>query len=307
VQHARSITVTIVIALLLWAAPPVFTQSSAPVFRANANVVVLQVTVTATAGRKAGDLQPEDFTIFEDGVPQPITLFSRADEPVALSLLLDTSASMTESLALAQTAAIGFTRRLRPTDLAEVVTFNEHVGVLQPFTPDTAALEAAIRRASVSGTTSLYTALYVALQELDAVGAARDDIRRHAIVLLSDGADTSSLVGFDDMFDVARRSNVSIYAIGLGAATRPDTQGLNDPADVLKQLARATGGRAVFVERAEQLAPVYAQIADELANQYTLAFTPQAAHRDGKWHDIAVRVNRQNCAARTRSGYLASH
>ena len=76
---------------------------------------------------------------------------------------------------------------------------------------------------------------------------------------------------------------------------------------MLQQFAQATGGRVIFIDRAKDLVPVYGQIADELANQYTLAYAPAPTHRDGKWHDITVKVNRQNVAARTRAGYLASH
>jgi Ca-activated chloride channel homolog len=293
-------------ALLILSAPTAFMQS-AGVFRARANLVVMQVTVTTPAGGHVADLEAEDFIVFEDGVRQTVTEFARAEEPIALSLLLDTSASMDDAMALAQKAAIGFTRRLKPTDLAQVVSFHSDVQVLQGFTRDQAQLEAAIRQTTANGTTKLYNALYVALRELEAVRATRADIRRHAIVVLSDGADTSSVVGFDDVFDLARQSNVGIYTIGLGGATGEANRVFNDGAAVLRQFARATGGRAIFVERASQLAPVYNQIADELASQYTIAYVPSAGRRDGKWHDITVKVNRQNHAARTRAGYLAAH
>jgi Ca-activated chloride channel family protein len=297
--------IPLVFALLLLAAPTAFMQS-APVFRADTNAVVLQVTVTAPSGRDAGELQSEDFTVLEDGQPQPITLFSRAQEPLALSLMLDTSASMDESIGLAQRAAIEFTHRLRPNDVAEVVAFNNKVSVLQPFTPHLAELEQAIRQTSVSGTTALYSALYIALREFDTVRPTGGDLRRHAIVLLSDGEDTSSLMGFDEVFDLARRSNVSIYAIRLGDPPLPGIKTPKPGSAVLEQLAKATGGRAIFIDKAKDLLPIYSQIADELANQYTLAYAPPAMHRDGKWHDISVKVNRQSCAARTRSGYQAS-
>jgi Ca-activated chloride channel family protein len=296
-----------VFALMLLAAPTAFMQSQTPVFRANANAVMLQVTVTAPAGRAAGGLSSEDFTVLEDGVPQDVTLFSRAQEPLALSVMLDTSASMDEAIGLAQHAAIEFIRRLRPADVGQVVAFNNHVSVLQPFTPRFADLEAAIRQTSASGTTALYNALYVALREFDAVPSNDGGIRRHAIVLLSDGEDTASQVGFDDVFDLARRSDVSIYAIRIGDPPLPGTKAPRERSAVLQQLAQATGGRVIFIDRAKDLLPVYGQIADELASQYTIAYSPTAAHRDGKWHAIAVKVGRQNYAARTRTGYLASH
>ena len=290
---------------VLASAPPLLSQSAPTRFRAESNVVVLQVTVTATAGRQVPDLKVEDFTVFEDGRPQQIQIFSQAKEPLALSLMLDASQSMDESIGMAQDAAIQFSRKLRPTDMAEVLAFNNRVQVLQSFAPHSPELEAAVRQASVGGTTALYSALYVALRSFDARRPPAGEIRRHAIVLLSDGEDTSSLIPFDEVFDLARRSNVSIYTIGLGLKTSINPHVPNPGAYILKQFATTTGGRAIFVDRAEQLAPVYGQVAEELTTQYTLAYTPSAAHRDGRWHNLAVRVNRENCTARTRTGYLA--
>jgi Ca-activated chloride channel family protein len=292
----------LVAAVLSWAAP----QSQQPKFHADANFVVLQVTVTATSGRRVPDLKAEDFVVFEDGRPQPIQIFSQAREPLALSLMLDASQSMDESIGLAQDAAIQFSRKLRPDDRAEVLAFNNRVQVLQPFSPYSADLETAIRQTAVGGTTALYNALYVALRDFEATRPPPGQIRRHAIVLLSDGEDTSSLIPFDEVFDLARRSDVSIYTIGLGLKPSIDPHMPSPGAYILKQFATTTGGRAIFVDKAEDLLPVYGQVADELATQYTIAYTPPVAHRDGKWHTIAVRVNRENCTARTRTGYLAS-
>lgn len=305
-RHAAWMRTPMVFALLMLAAPTAFMQSRMPVFRADASAVVLQVTVTAPLGRDTDDLAASDFTVLEDGAPQDLTLVSHAEPPLALSLMLDTSGSMDDSIGLVQKAAIEFTHRLRTDDLGEVVAFNNQVHVLQPFTPRVAELEQAIRQTSASGTTALYTALYVALRDFDAVPGC-GDLRRHAIVLLTDGEDTSSLVGLDEVLDLVKRSNVSIYAIRLGDPPLPGLKKAPLPgADVLEQFAAATGGRAIFINRVKDLAPVYGQIADELASQYTLAYTPPAGHRDdGKWHDVSVKVGRERYTARTRSGYQA--
>jgi Ca-activated chloride channel family protein len=296
-----------VIALVLGAVAPMLAQTPPAAFRAAANIVVLQVSVTATAGRAVTDLTAEDFTVLEDGKPQPIALFSQAREPLALSLMIDASSSMNDSLDLAQNAAIQFARRLRPTDQAEVVAFNQRVQILQSFAPHSPELESAIKQMTVGGTTALYQALYIALKQFDATRPRTGEIRRHAIILLSDGEDTSSLVGFDEVYDLARRSDVSIYTVGLGMRSLTDPRQLTPGAFTLRQFAQTTGGRAIFVDRAEELAPVYGQFADELSTQYTIAYVPPVTHRDGRWHNISVRVNRQHCTARTRTGYLASN
>ena len=187
-----------------------------PSFRAGVDVVSLSVTVTDAAGRYVTDLTPEQLNIFEDGAKQDVAYFNRTSVPIALVLLLDTSSSMDDKMATAKEAAVGFARRVRPQDLGQLIGFADRVEVLQPFTSDQAALERAIRKTVANGSTTLYNALYIALKELKKVRAAvEEDVRRQAIVVFTDGEDTSSLVGFDELLDLARRSETAIYAIAL--------------------------------------------------------------------------------------------
>jgi len=193
------------------------TPRQTPSFRAGVELVSLNVTVIdGASGRFVTDLSEDDFQVYEDGVKQDITVFSRTNLPVALAVLLDTSASMESRLPVAQEAAIGFARRLRPADLAEVIDFDSRVVILQPFTSKASELEQAIRKTTAGGSTSMYNAIYIALKDLKKVVAtSTDDIRRQAIVVLSDGEDTSSLLPFEEVLDLAKRSETSIYAIGL--------------------------------------------------------------------------------------------
>jgi Ca-activated chloride channel family protein len=168
------------------------TQDQQSRFRAGVDVVSLNVTVTDGGRRYITDLGQSDFQIFEDGRKQVLTFFQKTGLPLALVLLIDTSASMQESLPVAQEAAIGFTRELGPSDVASVIEFDNSVQVLQDFTTDRSALERAIRRARANGSTALYNAVYVALRELKKTpaGPRSAEPRRQAIVLLSDGDDT---------------------------------------------------------------------------------------------------------------------
>ena len=174
-------------------------QTQVP-FRGGIDLVSLNVTVT-DGQHFVTDLEEGDIEIFEDGIKQQTTFFSKIQQPIALVVLLDTSASMESKLETAQEAAIGFARRMRPGDLMEVIDFDSQVSILQGFTGDVAALERAIRQATVNGSTSLYNAIYVSLKDLKkargVIGNA--DIRREAIVVLSDGDDTSSLVAYDEV------------------------------------------------------------------------------------------------------------
>jgi Ca-activated chloride channel family protein len=286
------------------AAPALDAQQSR--FRAGIEIVSLNVTVTDPNNRFVRDLERTEFEVYEDGVRQDVTFFTRSQQPIALALLLDTSASMEDKLELAQEAAVGFARRLRPEDLAEVVDFDSKVDILQTFTNDRNALEEAIRTTQADGSTAIYHAIYISLKELRKVQQAQttEDIRRQAIIVLSDGEDTSSILGYEEVLELAKRSETAIYTIGIrGQDVTPG--GFKEAEFVLRQLAQETGGRSFFPREASELPKIYEQISDELASQYTLAYTSKNQRRDGAWRRIVVRVARPNTIARTKQGYYA--
>ena len=271
--------------------------------RSGVELVSLNVTVTDPAGKYVTDLAKEDFEVFEDGAKQTVTFFTRTQQPISLAILLDTSASMEERMGIAQEAAIGFTRQLHKDDQAEVIDFDSQVRTLASFTNDGTALEKAIRTTTANGSTSLYNALYIALKDMKKVKVeSTSDIRRQAIVLLSDGDDTSSLVEFDQVLDLAKRSETVIYSIGLrqGEIARRE---FKEAEFVLKQLSSETGGRAYFPTDARELAKIYQAIWDELSSQYALAYSSSNPKRDGAWRRIQVRIVRPGQTARTKQGY----
>ncbi len=276
-------------------------------FKVGVELVSLAVTVTDRDNRYVTDLTANDFAVFEDGVKQDVTFFDHSNAPIALALLLDTSASMEEKLATAQEAAIGFAKRLRPNDLAELVDFDTHVEILQPFTNNPSLLEQAIRKTSADGSTSLYNAIYISLQEMKKVRAkTAGDIRRQAIVVMSDGEDTSSLLSFDEVLDLAKRSETAIYAIATSsnADEAVNAKQFNEADYVLRELTQETGGRLFFAKRISDLHGIYSQISDELASQYLLGYTSRNPRRDGAWRRIVVRTDRQDTLARTKQGYF---
>jgi len=277
-------------------------------FRAGVELVSLNVTVTDGSQKYITDLTPEDFNVFEDGVKQDVTFFNKTNLPIALALLLDTSASMDTKLPTAQEAAIGFAKRLRQQDLAEVIDFDSRVIVLQNFTNHLQELEQAIHKTSAGGSTSLYNAIYIALKDLKKVIAKNtDEIRRQAIVVLSDGEDTSSLLPFEEVLDLAKRSETAIYSIGLRSPEGPgsSSKGFKEAEFVLRQFSQETGGRAFFPNQLSDLTNVYAQISDELSSQYTVGYTSRNPKRDGSWRRVVVRVARPSLTARTKLGYFA--
>jgi VWFA-related protein len=212
---------------------------------------------------------------------------------------------MEDKLATLQTAASNFVRRLRPNDLAQVIDFDSRVEVRQQFTGNHEELETAIQQTSPGGSTSLNNAIYIALKELKKIKAvSEEDVRRQALVVFSDGEDTSSLVSFDEVLDLAKRSETAIYTIALrGADTQ--TKGFREAEFVMRTLAQETGGRPFFPAKVDDLNGVYSQIADELASQYTLGYTSKNTRRDGAFRRIVVQLSRPGTTPRTKKGYYA--
>ena len=296
-------------AALLCLEAPAATQQQ-PSFRGGTDLVSLNVTVNvAGTNRYVTGLEMDDFEVFEDGAKQEITLFNNSNSPLALSLLMDTSASMDTRMNTAQEAAIGFARTIRRQDTAQVIDFDSKVQVVQPFTNDVTLLERAIRRTSPGGSTSMFNAVYIALDELRRLTREDTITRRQAVILLSDGEDTTSMVAFDGpdgVLERAKRSETAIYAVGLRPPDEPRGNAFKQPQFVLRQLTSQTGGRAFFPEHINELSGVYSQIADELSMQYQIGYTSRNARRDGAWRRIIVRVlNHPDAQSRTKQGYFA--
>jgi VWFA-related protein len=286
-------------------APQTVSQPDRAAFRTGVDIVSLNVTVTDGANHYVTDLAQNDFAVFEDGVRQEVTFFTRRTQPIALSLLLDSSASMEDKLPTLQAAASSFVRRMKANDIAQVIDFDSRVDVRQAFSGNQTDLIAAIDSTAAGGSTSLHNAIYIALKELRKVRAvSEEDVRRQALIVFSDGEDTSSLVSFDEVLDLAKRSETSIYAIALrGVDTQ--TKGFREAEYVMKTLAQETGGRAFFPAKLDDLNGVYAQIADELASQYTIGYSSKNGRRDGAWRRIIVQVTRPNVTPRAKRGYYA--
>jgi VWFA-related protein len=279
--------------------------SQRPAFRSTVDVVSLNVTVVDGGNRYITDLEQEQFSVFEDGVKQDIIFFTRRPQPIALSLLLDSSASMEDKLAVLQTAAVNFVRRLRPNDLAQVIDFDSRVSIRQAFTASHQELESAIGQAVSGGSTSLHNAIYISLKELGKIRAQNEeDVRRQALIVFSDGEDTSSLVSFEEVLDLAKRSETSIYTIAL-RGTDNNTRGFREAEFIMRQLAQETGGRSFFPAKIEDLNGVYAQISDELASQYTIGYVSKNGRSDGAFRRVVVQVARPSVTPRTKRGYYA--
>lgn len=283
-----------------------------PTFRSTTELVNLNVTVVDAESRPVPGLSADQFQVFEDGVPQQVEFFAAGEMPLDVLVLLDTSASMTASMPLVQSAAAGFIRALRPHDRAAVMGIAGGLRVLQPMTGDKPALIAAIGAARPGGRTPLYAAIYTALHELEKIRRLEDHTsRRQAIVVLSDGQDTASAFGFDDLMERVHRQAVPIYPI----APRPSAtirahreaafgENTHEQDYELRKLAADTGARAFFPVTLQQLAGVYDEIANELAHQYSLGYHPAGGSGGAEYRRIALRVTAPGVQWRTRAGYM---
>ncbi len=288
-------------------------KTKTPLFRAGVDLVALSVVVTDPQQRLVSGLAAADFAVFEDGVQQEVSFFATQQVPLDLALLLDTSASMLDKMQTMQAAAVGFLNTLRNGDRAIVVDIKDNVRIAYPLGGDFREAHAAVDGTVARGGTALYNGLYLALKEMVKQRKANGDVRRQAIAVLSDGEDTASLVGYEDVMELAKQSGIAIYTITLKstfAVKQAATSGrryFSESEFAMKALATETGARSFFPTHVNELAGVYEAIATELANQYAIGYSPKNGRSDGVFRRVVVRVaDRPGMRTRTRSGCMSA-
>jgi VWFA-related protein len=265
-------------------------------------LVPLNVTVLDRKGSFVPGLTKDNFQVLENGQAQEIQLFSNEDVPVTIGLLVDSSGSMRDRRREVVSAALAFVEASKPEDEMFVVNFNEEVqlGLApdQPFSSNVAQLREALSRLVVRGQTSLYDALWMALDHLK---KGRHD--KKALVVLSDGADNASAHSFQETLGAARRSQATIYSVGIYEPGSED----RDPKS-LRELSRATGGEAVFPQSIDEVEAVCKHFARTIRTQYTLGYSPSNTAKDGSYRALRVAASAPNLSkltVRTREGYFA--
>jgi len=297
----RLLTKLTLFLILSLAAFPVPADQDDDVVRVNTDLVVLNLTVTDKAGQYVRALKASDFKVFEDGNevdPRTIVGFSLQQSPYASVVLIDSSGSMDQRLALARSAAIRFLDGLREEDVAAVYRFDSKVERVQDFSGgrDLAPMGYAIRAKGM-------TTLNDAIVEASRVLADRQE-KRKAIVVLSDGADTFSKSSSDKAVESALAVGASIYAVDMSSMELPGST-RRQSAAALRSFTEKTGGRFIATPGGPELRDAFDSIAEELGQQYTLAYRPLNRKRDGKWRALEVRVSREDLNVRTRKGYRA--
>lgn len=282
---------------------------SAPrvIFRASQDLVSVAVVVRGADGKLVRDLRAADFEILDCGVPQKIIQFQPGDSGDArVALLVDASGSMGvgEKPERSRRATDFLIAGLRPTDEASVFTFDSRVRRLTPFTWNANALRNAVASVEPFGATRLYDAIAATAQTV-----SEDTPRGRAVLLLTDGIDTSSILSAEDAATAAAALDLPLYVLSIGGdesdapRAASATQMIAGHGDTLRELATRTGGLAAEAVTAGQMSTVTRAILNELHSQYALAFA--AAPAKG-WHELTVRVRRGRVHARSRDGYLVS-
>lgn len=294
--------------------------------RINVEMVSLPVVVTTQAGKRITDLKKEDFRVFEDGVEQEIAGFAATDEPVAVALLLDTSGSTENELANIQNAAIDFVNQLHPDDEVAIVSFADDVRLQQDFSIDRDRNEYGIKQTRSGGSTVVYEAVWLGLEDV-----LKPVSERKAMVLFSDGVDTSSRrASRKETLELARETRATIYSVyydtGLnqfGPRMRTNIPQfppiiLGPPVyggpgssriefasgrDYLEKLAEYSGG--LTLDGRDDLRYAFAQVAKELASQYSIGYYSNNNKRDGKFRKVEIKMVGQELRARTKKGYYA--
>ena len=250
--------------------------------------------VTDGKGRFVSGLGESDFHVFEDDAPQPVSHLIGEGTPREVVVAVDMSSSMTDAMPQVRKAVRAFLAALRPDDQLTLLAFNDNVFTLARRETDSGARLRAVERLAPWGGTALYDVL---LRAMDLLGHRKG---RKVLVVFTDGEDQSSRSSFADVERRAEVNDAPIYMIGQGRAT---TDG--KLRDVLEKLARMSGGRAFHTDRLDELEPAFAQIVDELDNQYLLGYEPSNPARDGSWRRIRLEVEGPGRRVRARQGYRA--
>lgn len=287
-------------------------------FKAGVLLINVVATVVDGQGRAVPNLSSDDFILEEDGQPQNIQiLVPTEDLPISLGVILDSSGSMQSKMRTAQRAIDRFLSMIHHDDEIFLMTFAMRASLIADFTSDRATLtNALLTGVNVGGGTALYDSLYQALQKVQ-----QGRYQKKAVLLVTDGEDTTSLTRFDKALQYIREADMLVYSIGIKGAPGFD-MGIDAPfgssgssapnsttvdMKVLNRFGEASGGRAWEISEAafgKNLDGVLDTIAAELRSQYSIGYSPSHAPQDGKWHSVRIRMKNPDYLVRGRKEYL---
>lgn len=272
-----------------------------PVFTADSRLVVVHASVLDQKGKLVTNLQGPSFKVLENGVEQPIKIFRREDIPVSLGIIIDNSGSMRDKKNRVAAAALNLVRASNPQDEVFIVNFNDDAYLDQPLTSDIKKLEEALDRMETKGGTAMRDAISMSMDYLKQ--KAKKD--KKVLVVITDGNDNTSNINLEELMRKAQQSDVLIYSIGILSEEEPRES--KKAKRALHDLALASGAMDFYPKDLEEVDKEVPEIAHEIRNQYTIAYSPLNTALDGTFRKITVTVNAPGRpSVRNRNGYYAN-
>jgi Ca-activated chloride channel homolog len=281
--------------------PPAPTADEPTTFTAETRWVILPVSVSDKNGKLITDLQQKSFKVFENGIEQPIKLFRHEDVPISLGIIVDNSGSMKEKRQKVEVASVDLVKASNPHDEVFIVNFNDEAYLDVEFTNDIKKMEEGVARIDSRGGTAMREAISMSIDYLKEKG------KNHKKVLLvvTDGNDNASTISLERLVDRARQNEVLIYSIGL--LDEEERREAKSAKRALNALTHESGGLSFYPKAVAEVDAIALQVAHEIRNQYTIAYSPLNEARDGSFRQIKVMVTGPgHPQVRTRTGYYAT-
>ncbi|MDX2150890.1 MAG: VWA domain-containing protein [Bryobacteraceae bacterium] len=300
-MHQRSKTAALLAGALLLGAPwQAASQDDQSTFRSDTRLVVLHASVLDNKGNLITTLRRDDFKVFENGVEQQVKVFRREDVPVSMAMVIDNSGSMRDKRRKVEAAALGLVKASNRDDEVLIVNFNDEAYEDVPFTNDIKKMEEGLTKIDSRGGTAMRDALELVIDHVKA--KAKKD--KKVIFVVTDGNDNTSAISLEKLVQKAHNSEVGIYAIGL--LSEEDGREAKKAKRALKAITEATGGVAYFPEVLDEVGPLALNVANDIRNQYIIAYSPSNQTLDGSFRQVKVTAGGKKYSVRTRSGYYAS-
>jgi Ca-activated chloride channel homolog len=281
--------------------PPPPTTPEEPTFSVGTRLVVLPVSVLDKAGKLVTDLQQKSFKVFENGVEQPIKVFRREDVPISLGIIVDNSGSMREKRQKVETASLDLVRASNPQDEVFIVNFNDDPYLDVPLTSDIKKMEEGIARIDSRGGTAMRDAIDSSMTYLKKEGHRQKKV----LLVITDGNDNASSISLEKLVNRAQQNEVLVYSIGL--LNEEERREARLAKRALDAISRDSGGLAFYPKGPAEVDAIALQVAHEIRNQYTIAYSPTVQEMDGSFRQIKVTVNGPgHPTVRTRTGYYAT-
>jgi len=276
-------------------------QDETPTFTADTRLVLVHASVVDRNGKLITNLPESSFKVLEDGAEQQIKIFRREDIPVSMGIIIDNSGSMRDKRVKVAAAALDLVKASNPQDEIFIVNFNDDAYLDQSMTNDVKKLEEALTRFDTRGGTAMRDALSMSMDYAKDKGKKDKKV----LVVITDGNDNTSSINLEDLVRKAQQAGVLVYSIGILSEEEP--REARRAKRALHDLAVASGGLDYYPKDLEEVQRITPEVAREIRNQYTLAYTPSNTALDGSFRKLAVVVNAPGRpTVRTRNGYYAT-